>query len=585
MILFLISLLAGILTALAPCTISLLPVIVGGTLSGERSIRRAVVVTFSLGISVIVFTLLLKFSSVLINVPPSFWQIGSGILIIFLGLTMIFPLIWEKIPGMNLLYKDSNKLLGMGYKKGNVAGDVLIGVALGPVFSSCSPTYFLILATVLPRDFATGFIYLLAYTVGLCGFLFVITLAGQKLLQKFGVASDPRGWFKKVIGIIILALGIAIIFGLDKKLELAISSTGFLDTTKIEQRLLSSSTPQTGKNPFAKSLRYPKAPEITDPSGYINTDTPINIEQFKGKKVVLIDFWTYSCINCQRTLPYLKDWYDKYSDKGLEIIGIHTPEFSFEKVPANVKKAVDGFGIKYPIVLDNNYGTWNAFSNQFWPRKYLIDIDGYIVYDHSGEGNYEETEQAIQNALMERMSRLNPDQSSTTTVYTNTAASPKGMIDIVPEMVRSPEIYFGAERNQYLANGTAGRTGLQNMTIKDTNNLVSNALYLSGGWNFDKEFARSVSLSNSIYFKYSAKNVYFVAAGHNGPVKIHVTRDGKELGVERGADVDLNGDAIINENRLYKLIEGNDYGEHTIEIKIEGSTENSGLEAYTFTFG
>src|SRR3989344_6905350 len=140
-----------------------------------------------------------------------------------------------------------------------------------------------------------------------------------------------------------------------------------------------------------KAKQYVSAKEISTPDGFINTDA-ISIANLIGKNVILIDFWTYSCINCQRTLPYLNAWYEKYADQGLEIIGIHTPEFDFEKEYANVEKAIEKFGIKYPVVLDNDYSTWQAYKNQYWPRKYLIDIDGFVVYDHIGEGGYDETE-------------------------------------------------------------------------------------------------------------------------------------------------------------------------------------------------
>ena len=358
---------------LAPCTISLLPVIVGGNIAEGHSNKRAFVVTISLGVSVILFTLLLKVSSLFINIPQAFWQIFSGVIIFLIGLSMIFPALWEHIPFLGKLNVGSNRLLATGYQKKNIFGDIIMGAALGPVFSTCSPTYFIILATVLPKSIGAGMIDLLAYTVGLCGFLLVISILSQKAIQKLGWASNERGWIKRTIGAIFLILGLLIIFGFDQKLELALSNHLF-DVTTIEQKLLAknqtNSTNQTNNqinNPAPttsnipsisalaknlgaaerikiKSSEYQFAPEITDPSGFINTDgEPITISQFKGKKVVLVDFWTYSCINCQRTIPYLNAWYQKYADQGLEIIGIHTPEFSFEKVQSNVAAAVKKF--------------------------------------------------------------------------------------------------------------------------------------------------------------------------------------------------------------------------------------------------
>ncbi len=327
--------------------------------------------------------------------------------------------------------------------------------------------------------------------------------------------------------------------------------------------------------PAEKALVYQKAPELTSVDGYINTGgQPVTIGQFKGKKVVLIDIWTYSCINCQRTLPYLKMWYEKYHDQGLEIIGVHTPEFAFEHVLANVQAAVTGFGLTYPVVLDNEYGTWNAFGNSFWPRKYLIDIDGYIVYDHAGEGNYDVTERAIQKALAERDARLGISADIATTV-----ADPANVVTVDGTKLGSPEIYFGADRNEYLGNGPQGQTGTQTLSLPKS--LNPNTLYLGGVWGFAKEYATNQAKDAQIRFVYQAKNVYFVAAS-DGPVKIKVTRDGGQpLGQARGADVDVSGEAIIQADGLYQLIGDSDYGAHTLEIQIEGV----GLQAYTFTFG
>ena len=253
MILLGISFIAGILTVLAPCTIALLPVIVGGSLGEKQSLKRALVVTSSLGVSVILFTFILKVSTAFINVPQAFWQIFSGVIILLIGISMIFPSLYENLPFMNKFSRDSNKVLAVGYQKKNLWGDIITGAALGPVFSSCSPTYFLILATVLPHSFATGFIYLLAYAVGLSGGLLVVTFAGQKLLQKLGIASDPRGIIKRTIGVLFLIIGIAICFGYDKTLEAGITNAGYFDFTQIEQKLLAAHGPKTGLLPAAQT--------------------------------------------------------------------------------------------------------------------------------------------------------------------------------------------------------------------------------------------------------------------------------------------------------------------------------------------
>ena len=586
MILLLISFIAGILTVLAPCVLPLLPVIVGGSLT-TGSHRRAYTICLALGASVIVFTLLLKASTVFINIPQSFWEWFSGGILILFGIVMIFPRLWDNLGFVNLMNRSSNKALATGYQKNSIWGDMVMGAALGPVFSSCSPTYFVILATVLPASFGMGFLDLLVYAIGLSGFLFIIALAGQKLVDKLGVAINPEGWFRKGIGILFVVVGFGVLTGVEANLEAWLLNNGF-DLTFIEQRLLGapqgSSVPSSvgvsaTSSPMTvaeKALVYQKSPELTSIDGYINTGgAPITIAGYKGKDVVLVDFWTYSCINCQREIPYLEAWYKKYSGEGLVIIGVSTPEFAFEHLESNVQNAVQQFGITYPVVLDNEYGTWNAFGNEYWPNAYLVDIDGYIVYNHAGEGDYDQTEAAIQKALAERAARLNVAGA----IPTGTTV-PTGVVTVDDAKLGSPETYFGSARNEFLGNGTQGQNGPQTLTIPA--NLSGNTLYLGGVWNFADEYASNQAAGAKIQYIYDAKNVYFVAAAGSAPVTLKITRDGGEsLGAARGADVDAQGDVIISADRLYQLVGDSDYGVHTLEIQVE----TPGLQAYTFTFG
>lgn len=603
MVLFLISFIAGVLTVLAPCILPLLPVIVGGSLTdGKVNTKKALTIVISLGLSVIAFTLLLKVSTLFINIPPDFWQWFSGGVVALIGLIMIFPRLWEG-QIMARLSTKANMALGEGERKGGITGNIIIGASLGPVFSTCSPTYFIVLATVLPVNPALGILYLLAYTVGLCLSLLIVAFLGQKIMARLNVAADPRGWFKKILGIIFLLVGVAIITGADKELQTKILNSGFFDVTKIEQRLLENTEPNdtledmldpTGMAPDIskdeqavnddtlieddssdtkkentassninllslkeKSAKYKVAPEISTPDGFVNTDgKPITLAELKGKKVVLLDVWTYSCINCQRTLPYLKDWYAKYKDQGLEIIGLHTPEFSFEKVQKNVEEAVKKFGLEYPVVLDNDYSTWNDYGNRYWPRKYLIDIDGFIVYDHIGEGGYTETEKAIQKALMERSAKLK------TTVDVNKEL----VTDVSLNRPNSPETYFGAFRNNLLENGTPSKIGVQNFTAPSNPN--KNALYLEGTWNIQNEYAENTSEAKVI-FKYEAKDVHFVASSIEG-VTVSIYKDGVFI-----------KNVLIKEDGLYTLISDQNMETHTLEIRIP----KAGLKAFTFTFG
>lgn len=590
MVLLVISFIAGALTVLAPCILPLLPVIIGGSLeaSGQAgSKRRMYVIIVSLGVSVILFTLLLKASTALIGIPQYVWTYISGGIVGFFGLTLLFPSLWERLSFVAKLSSASNQLVGTGYQKKSFLGDVLIGAALGPVFSTCSPTYFVVLATVLPENFALGLVYLTAYTLGLCLMLLLVGIIGQKFADSVGFAADPRGTFKRALGFLFIAVALFIVTGQDKQLQIKILDAGFFDVTKIEQRLLQMLEPEKETNAAPteklvvldenmrlakKEQFYKKAPEIVKPAGYVNTDgKPITVGEFRGKKVVLLDIWTYSCINCQRTIPYLNAWHEKYKDQGLQIIGIHTPEFAFEKDAKNVEWAVEQFGIEYPSVLDNEYATWKELGNNYWPRKYLVDVDGYIVYDHIGEGSYEETEAAIQRALMERAMVVGNGPVDTEIIA---GTIPKTSV----AKVRSPEVYFGYLKNEHLGNGVSGVEGVQDFTADEAR--LQNTLYLDGMWNITDEYAEA-ERPGRIFFRYNAKDVYMVASSPGG-IKIKVLRDGVPVGQFAGEDIDpVTSTGTIQEHRLYKLIHNDTPGGHTLHIEVEAP----GFQAYTFTFG
>ena len=310
--------------------------------------------------------------------------------------------------------------------------------------------------------------------------------------------------------------------------------------------------PITVVNKEEKSKQYPLVKEITTPDGFINVDK-ISVGEFIGKKVVLIDFWTYSCINCQRTTPYLNAWYEKYKDKGLVIIGIHTPEFEFEKDYNNVKAAVEKFGIEFPVVLDNDYSTWTAYKNRYWPRKYLIDIDGYIVYDHIGEGAYEETEKKIQETLSERQALLGESGAISQSLTKEISVQNGG---------KSPETYFGSARET----------------------RQKNLLFPNDSWDTTPEFAQNNSANASIVYTYTARDVFFVAEADTETV-VEVLLDGKPLGSEAGADIiktpDGKTSVRIQEARLYKIIQDEKSETHTIKFIIQ----KAGPKAFTFTFG
>jgi thiol-disulfide isomerase/thioredoxin len=324
--------------------------------------------------------------------------------------------------------------------------------------------------------------------------------------------------------------------------------------------------------------QFKKAKDFSKVSEYINTK-PISLDDLKGK-VVLVDFWTYSCINCIRTIPYLNEWYDKYSDKGLVIIGIHTPEFEFEKKAENVKSAVQKFGIKYPVLQDNDKETWNEYENRYWPRKYLVDDEGYIRYDHIGEGAYNETEKVIQALLTERASHLGIKNINLNVSQNFDSDSRLESQDVNFSKIKSPELYFGYE----LARAPLGN--IENFkpnqsvfyNLPENSEIKPNVIYLKGKWKNNPDHMELQSNNGSIILKYNSKSVNIVAGAKGN---FTVTQDGKLITNDLSKDSSSNGKFMIDEQRLYNLVTNKEYGEHTIEIDVKGK----GFQIYTFTFG
>ena len=316
--------------------------------------------------------------------------------------------------------------------------------------------------------------------------------------------------------------------------------------------------------------QFKKAPELQGIAGYINADS--NLKEKIKDKVVLYDIWTYSCINCQRTLPYITAWDEKYSDQGLLIIGIHSPEFEFEKDIKNVELAVEKFGIKYPVILDNDKKTWDAFENRYWPRKYIADDQGYIRYDHIGEGAYDETEQIIQELLQERATRLGLNIA---------VARPLVDLEEYKHGSKTPELYFGYDfafgRSQ-IGNPEGFRPN-QQVTYTIPDRLHEDNFYLQGTWENLDDRMILVSESGRIVLPYFAKEVNIVAAEIS---QLEIFLDGKKITSENaGSDVSSNGTANIAESTLYNLVRSGESSAHVLEIQVN----QPGFEIYTFTFG
>jgi len=361
---------------------------------------------------------------------------------------------------------------------------------------------------------------------------------------------------------------IAIVFGVGIVVAIGIINFWFstLDTE------VQSTNSNLQSNSTSDKSKFKKAPDIVGIADYLNTTPEQLKEQMKGK-VILYDIWTYSCINCIRTLPYITAWNEKYSDEGLLIIGIHSPEFEFEKDKKNVEFAIEKYGITYPVVMDNDWETWKAFENRYWPRKYVADHEGYIRYDHIGEGNYQETEKVIQQLLHERSLALGMQ-----------VASSKSLVDIEEfehTSFRTPELYFGYKLAQGRNQLGSAEGFHQNSIIeyKEPESLDLHKFYLVGKWENLEDSMRLVSDSGSIKVLYHAKEVNIVTVNR---ADLEVFLDGKPVSKEfSGRDIESGNKIIVNEPDLYNIINSPVSGTHELEIII-GQKD---FEIYTFTFG
>jgi thiol-disulfide isomerase/thioredoxin len=329
--------------------------------------------------------------------------------------------------------------------------------------------------------------------------------------------------------------------------------------------------------------QFIKAPEFAQIGGYINTpnNSPLTLSSLRGK-VVLVDFWTYSCINCIRTLPHINDWYQKYADKGLVVVGVHSPEFEFEKNYDNVKAAVQRLGITYPVLLDSAHGTWDAYGNQYWPRDYLIDADGYIRHDHIGEGGYDQTEKAIQSLLAERAALMGAKEISFSTKPTVIKPGSLQSVDLTKGT--TPEIYVGYDKARAPLGNPEGFKPDQTVSysIPSNTNFKPDVVYLQGNWKNNPDNMELQSDAGRIVLTYYAKSVNIVAGGKGGGV---VSNDGGEAlaasSKALGVDLSQDGSFRIDGQRLYNLSMHNDYNAHSIIIDVTGK----GFQLYTFTFG
>ena len=318
--------------------------------------------------------------------------------------------------------------------------------------------------------------------------------------------------------------------------------------------------------------KFKKAPEIVGIANYLNTTPEKLKDEIKGK-VVLYDIWTYSCINCVRTLPYITAWDDKYSDQGLLIVGIHSPEFEFEKDYENVKMAVEKYGIEYPVVMDNDMKTWKAFENRYWPRKYIADHEGFLRYDHIGEGRYQETEKVIQELLKER--------AMTTGAKVDAVSSLVDIEEFQHSVFRTPELYFGykfAQNRNQLGSEEGFQPG-KTISYAEPANVDLHKFYPIGDWKNHEDSMELVSDSGSIKLLYNAKEVNIVT---DNSAELEITLDGEPLPAEYSGKDIIDGNSLrVKEAGLYNIISSDTSTSHLMEINVN----EKGFRIFTFTFG
>ena len=462
---------------------------------------------------------------------------------------------------------------------------LLLGVACGLLWAPCAgPILGLVLTgAALEGTSARTSLLLLTYAAGAATSLALALFAGGRVFRAMKRSLHAGEWLRRALGAAVLAAAVAIAFGLDTGLLTRVSS---LSTNVLEERLLSGlrgpSRASEGAmtmrlGPAAKSAtRLPVEGSLPPLSGAVQwlNSPPLTKTALQGK-VVLVDFWTYSCINCLRTLPYVRAWADKYGRDGLVVIGVHTPEFAFEKDLGNVRKALAELDVRYPVAVDNDYSIWRAFGNQYWPAHYFVDAQGRIRHHHFGEGGYQESEQIIQQLLVEagrtRVSGGVVAVQGTGAQAAATAAT-----------VGSPETYLGYQRAERFV--SPGGALLDRSHAYSPGRPRLNEWGLSGDWTVAREHAALEGCGGAIVYRFHARDLHLVLGPRPGaaPVRFRVTIDGAAPGPDHGADTNAAGDGLVRDERLYQLVrQRRPIADRTFEIRFL----DPGVEAFAFTFG
>ncbi|WP_454839160.1 cytochrome c biogenesis protein DipZ [Pseudomonas hormoni] len=582
--LLVLAYLGGVLTIVSPCILPVLPFVFART--GQPFMKSSLPLLAGMALT---FALVASLAAVGGGWVVQLNQYGRWLALVFValfGLTLLLPQLAERL---------TRPLVAAGSRLSEAAGadsrprpgaSFLIGVATGLLWAPCAgPILGLVLtgAALQGASIATTLL-LLAYAAGAATSLAVALLLGGKVFAAMKRSIGAGEWVRRGLGAAMLAGVAAIALGLDTGILARVSTAS---TGGIEQALvgrLARSPNEIGTNPGGAMKAADQKPGALPIEGnlppldgavqWLNSP-PLTAQALKGK-VVLVDFWTYSCINCLRTLPYVKAWAEKYRDQGLVVIGVHAPEFAFERNVGNVTKAMKDLGITYPVAIDNDYKIWRAFNNEYWPAHYFADAQGRIRYHHFGEGDYAESERVIQQLLREAGAAKVADGLIN--------ANAEG-VQRAPDMneVQSPETYVGYQRSEHFVPETS-LVPDKSTTYNPPSQLALNDWSLGGQWTVGSERATSSAPDSRIVYRFHARDLHLVLgpAADGKPVRFKVLIDGKAPGDAHGTDVAPDGSGSVTEQRLYQLVRQPDgVTDRTFSIEFL----DPGVSAYAFTFG
>jgi cytochrome c biogenesis protein CcdA/thiol-disulfide isomerase/thioredoxin len=545
---------AGVITAVSPCVLPVLPIVLaGGATSDSR--RRPFAIIGGLVASFTVFTLAAASILSALGLPQDLLRNLAIAALFVLAATLVFP-------RLAILLERPFAFMSRR-RNSEVRGGFLLGASLGLVFVPCAGPV-LATVTVLAAQHRVGLdtvLLTLAYALGVAVPLLLIALGGQRISKRLRAGSHT---FRRAMGVVLAAAALAIVFNVDRGLQTHLGGYSSAlqkhveDTSSARKKLAPlrrGGTAFAATRADATGAGLPdlgKAPAFTGISHWLNTpgDRPLTLASLRGK-VVLVDFWTYSCINCIRSLPHLGAWYAAYHKGGLEIVGVHTPEFAFEHVLGNVRQATRDLHVGWPVALDNNYKTWNAYSNEYWPAEYLIDRTGHVRRIHFGEGEYDQTERAIRTLLA---------QTGVSVPARTTAVA-----DQTPDQIVTPESYLGYTRidpSRY--RGTALRPNTP-QRYRFPARLPQNSLSYAGIWRITDQRAIAVRAAR-LRLRFHARNIYIVLGGHGTVTPLIDGRPGAPL--------------HVNEDRLYTVRQDPRLADGLLELRFTPD-----VNAYAFTFG